>query len=263
MSTNLTPEEEYQLFFSECATIASFLKSGVDTIRNIEFPDEGKLLSAMFSLSQGIERFLKVDYALLFDKQNNRFPDKNDFKAFGHNIKSTFESLIKLTKQFNISHPMLDKIANNEEPYNSIINILSDFASMLRYHNLNMLSETTQKQTPAARWHIEVEEKVIQNKRIVINQEKLIQASFLDYNDIGYTLFFDYENNRIDTFKEQYILGIRQAVIDKYSKMYLCHIIQALYHIFRQTKYSGTLYEFFIPFDQEDFYLRSRKTCSN
>ena len=263
MSTNLTADEEYQLFYSECATIASFLKSGIETIRNIVFPDEGMLLNAMFSLSQGIERFLKVDYALLFEKQNNRFPDSKEFKTLGHNIKTIFSELILLTKQLGISNNRLDSIKNHEEPYESIINILSDFASMLRYHNLNMLSDTAQNITPAAKWHLEVEEKVIQNKIITINNEKLLKAEFMDSRQMGMLILYDYEKNKIDTFKEQYLIEVRQSVIDKYTKMYLCHIIQALYHIFNQTKYSANLYEFFTPFVLDDAYLRSRKTFKN
>ena len=263
MSTNLTDDEEYQLFYSECATIASFLKNGIETIRNIVFPDEGMLLNAMFSLSQGIERFLKVDYALLFEQINNRFPDSKEFRKLGHNIKTIFSELILLTEQLSISNSRLDSIKNHEEPYESIINILSDFASMLRYHNLNMLSETSQSPTPAARWHLEVEEKVIQNKKIPIDQKKRQKAECMDHMQVGMLILFDYENNKIDTFKEQYLTVVKQSVIDKYSKMYLCHIIQALYHIFNKTKYSANLYEFFTPFTLDDAYLRSRKTFKN
>jgi hypothetical protein len=47
----VTNIDNNDFFLSKCATIKEFLKNGIDTIRNIDFPKEGKLLNAMFSLS--------------------------------------------------------------------------------------------------------------------------------------------------------------------------------------------------------------------
>ena len=72
--------KEHEFFLCECATIKEFLKNGIDTIRSIDFPNEGKLLNAMFSLSQGYERFLKVIYAQMFNQINLRYPTNDEFK---------------------------------------------------------------------------------------------------------------------------------------------------------------------------------------
>lgn len=256
----MTYIDNNEFFLSECATIKEFLKNGIDTIRNIDFPNEGKLLNAMFSLSQGYERFLKIVYALMFHQINNRYPTNTEFKQLGHNINKLFEEVIKFANQLNLSNEYLTKIKNKEEPYFNIIDILSDFASMLRYHNFTMLTSNNKHQSPTSRWHEKVEKKVIQNKKIYLNKSKLMLAENMDKNDIGISLFYDYDKNKITTFKEQYIIAQVQCTISKYTKMYLCHIVKALCGILYEMP-NGYMYnEFFWCFSLKDIDLRNRKT---
>lgn len=228
--------------------------------RSIDFPNEGKLLNAMFSLSQGYERFLKVIYAQMFNQINLRYPTNDEFKKLGHNINKLFEEVINLTKHLGLSNEYLTKIENKEEPYNSIINILSDFASMLRYYNFTMLTSQNKNQSPASRWHYEVEEKIIKNKKISFNKIKLALAEEMDKNNVGINFLYDYDNNRIATFKEQYILCQKHDKICKYTKMYLCHIAKALSKILYEMP-NGYMYnEFFWCLSLSDEDLRARKT---
>ncbi len=260
LQPTLSLSAEHEFFLCECATIKEFLKNGIDTIRGIDFPNEGKLLNAMFSLSQGYERFLKIVYAQMYDQINNRYPTNDEFKKLGHNVNKLFEEVINFANQLGLSNEYLAKIENKEEPYVSIINILSDFASMLRYYNFTMLTSNNKNQSPVCRWHSEVEEKVIQNKNIYFDIKKLGIAEEMDRNDIGISLFYDYDKNKITTFKEQYIIGKTQCAISKYTKMYLCHIVKALCGILYEMP-NGYMYnEFFWCFSLGDIDLRNRKT---
>lgn len=257
--SNNTLSIDFELLRCECATISEFLKMGIDTIRNIGFPNEGKLLNSMFSLSQGYERFLKVVYAIMFKSTNNRFPTNDEFKKLGHNISNLFDEVIKQANSLNLKNTYLTKIENKEEPYHSIINILNDFASMLRYHNFTMLSSSNPSISPTHRWHLEVEENVIQNKNIYISNIVLSMANELDLQEISISYFIDYEGNRIASNKDQYLICQRQKVIDKYTKMYLCHIVQALSELLYNLPNGSFLNEFFWGFNCDDSYLRKTK----
>lgn len=250
---------DFELLRSEYSTIKEFLKSGVDTIRNIDFPNEGKLLNAMFSLSQGFERFLKALYAQMHYELNGFYPTNKDFKKFGHNIQILFYEVIKLSKQLNLMNDILVKIENNEEPYNAIITILSDFASMLRYHNLTMLSEANLKTSPCVRWHKEVEEKVIENVKIYYSKVSLQMYAVADANNFSYLYFIDYEGNKIDTLVKHYLLSRQQIAISKYTKMYLCHITVALSEILYKLDKGSFYNEFFLGFRTTDKDLRNKK----
>lgn len=130
-----------QTFFflqQEGFLIRSSLTVGLTELRKANVHNKGAFYSSLFNLSVGTERLLKCIVIIEHMLQNQlAVPTKKELKAYGHDIENLYDKCqqIAITKgqQFparNQLHPLEQKL----------LSLLSDFAKITRYHNLDALS---------------------------------------------------------------------------------------------------------------------------
>ena len=138
----LLTQEGY--LFSACLT------TGLSELRTAHVHNKGAFYSALFNLSVGAERLLKVIVIMEHMLNNNlAVPSKQQLKGYGHNIVELYDRVSSIAKSHGIVVPeqsTLDTI--NRE----LLRLLSDFAQTTRYHNLDALSASHLGQDPLKHW---------------------------------------------------------------------------------------------------------------
>lgn len=154
--------------------IQSCLTHGLTTLRNARVDTKGHFYTAFFQLSIGFERLMKACVAISH-MAHNRFapPGKSDFKAYGHELASTFEKLKSIAVPKS-SHP-LETIAASSIEY-AILDFLSEFATTTRYFNLDSLSKSTGSTDPLAAWNVIIE-RIVQDDIAAWRTERILRQS--------------------------------------------------------------------------------------
>ncbi len=137
-------QEQEGYLFSAC------LATGLTELRTAHVHNKGAFYSALFNLSVGAERLLKV-IVIMEHMLNNKLavPTKQQLKGYGHNIVELYDRASSIAKNHSVVVPersMLDTI--NRE----LLRLLSDFAQTTRYHNLDALSASHRGQDPLKHW---------------------------------------------------------------------------------------------------------------
>ncbi|MEN1966616.1 hypothetical protein WMZ97_00945 [Lentibacillus sp. N15] len=131
--------EKEKLMANECALTVSMIDSGFDALSKANISQKGLYYQALFSLSIGIERLLKIILISEYRAQNDgHFPNSNRIRKYGHKLDT-------LLKKADIK--FFDEIDN------SIINLLNEFANTSRYYNVDIMSKgNSNNKNPLAEW---------------------------------------------------------------------------------------------------------------
>jgi len=139
MITFLYGNSEFNDLLQECYLADTSILTGIEYLTKAELynNDDGLFYSSFFSLSIGIERFLKIALVTEFMYSNNfQKPTEKLLKEPGHNLIKLFNQFADAAKKYEIFIPPLDI---NNRAYN-LIKFISAYATKNRYQNLNKLT---------------------------------------------------------------------------------------------------------------------------
>jgi hypothetical protein len=137
---------QVQLIIKECGLAATSIDQGLTTLRKSHFAVKGLYYQSFFLLSIGIERLLKLIVIIKNLVENNKFPENNELKSYGHKISEMFNSLTEELRPH-------DLLTDQDVIYCHILEFLSDFAQSSRYYNLDTLSgRKTNTNDPLHEW---------------------------------------------------------------------------------------------------------------
>lgn len=205
--------------------------SGIEYLLKAELygNKDGLFYSAFFSLSIGIERFLKISLVSEYMFQNNYIkPPEKLLKEPSHNLIKLFNANLALTSKYEINHKEFDSDSLEYE----LISFLSAYATTNRYLNLNNLTNANYNhhKHPIQEW-VSLSEAFLRDS---IKYEKIESDLIKLYKKkevygVGYTNFMDFDGNpllNIDLWQYQYIVNK--------SKPYIIYrLIQTLKPIYR------------------------------
>lgn len=140
----------FLLLQQEGYLISSTLSIGLTELRAAHIHNKGAFYTALLNLSVGFERLLKsiviIDHML-----ENRLavPTKKQLRARGHHIAELYDECERIGAKRNSSIPSRSKLDAIDQ---QLLLLLSDFALVTRYHNLDALSASQNGADPLARW---------------------------------------------------------------------------------------------------------------
>lgn len=144
-------ETHRELLLLEAALASDSIGHGLTALRAYDFADKGRFFSALFSLSVGIERLLKIIVLMVAAQESGRFPNDQRLKAAGHDI----EALLRFATKRNDSLGLAVDRAKVDDPLcATIIGRLTAFAKYARYFNLDAMvgRNRPDDEEPLAAW---------------------------------------------------------------------------------------------------------------
>ncbi len=157
---------EHRLLAQEGHLASSSLLSGFEALATIDYDRQGTVYSALFSLSVGLERMIKIA-VILEHKANHELANPTDkqLRTFGHSIIDLYSAARAAGLSMGINDGWFDE---NSDHYD-MLDALSEFAVASRYYNFDQLSKRTDKADPLIRWfrvHLNLAESVLPNWRL-------------------------------------------------------------------------------------------------
>lgn len=146
--SNFSPT--FLLLQQEGYLISSSLSTGLTELRAAHVGNKGAFYAALFNLSVGIERLLKVIVIIDHMLDNNLVaPTKRQLQKRSHNILNLYDECRKLGAKQDVVIPSRTEI---DEINQKLLVLLSEFALSARYHNLDSLSYSQINLDPLNAW---------------------------------------------------------------------------------------------------------------
>lgn len=218
---------DFNDLLQECLLAKTSILSGIEYLIKADIYDEsdGLFYSSFFSLSIGIERFLKIAlvaeymYTHDFQKPNEKFLTQKS-----HNILKLFNECAELTSKYKIA---VEPLENNLLAL-ELFDFISSYASKNRYQNLNKLTNKYEKydKHPIHAWfdisHNYLSEKFSSDK---IHRELLKYYSKYPHA-IGFSHYLDFYGQPLlylDLLMCQYVVKkAKPYIIDNLIQTRLC-----------------------------------------
>lgn len=137
----------YRTLQQEGHVIRSCLAIGLTELRNANLNEKGRYYSAFFQLAIGIERLAKLALILDHMAQNGL---QAPGQVNGHDLQTLVSKVSTLTtaRGYALSSPFpTDPLCKR------VLAFLSDFATGMRYANLDALASGKQKRDPLSEWN--------------------------------------------------------------------------------------------------------------
>ncbi|WP_339466937.1 hypothetical protein [Pseudomonas capeferrum] len=159
--------DTYSLLSQEGYLISSCLATGLTELRKADVHNKGAFYTALFNLSIGLERLLKVVLIIDYMLANSmEAPEKELLLPYRHNIVKLYGRCVEISiKRHNPLRPCGDLNSIDQE----ILRSLNKFADKSRYHNLDSLCSPTNRIDPLESWDnilVKVIETDVSSKRI-------------------------------------------------------------------------------------------------
>lgn len=140
----------FLLLQQEGYLISSSLSIGLTELRAAHVHNKGAFYTALFNLSVGFERLLKA-IVIIDHMLGNRLAvlTKKQLQARGHNIAELYDECERIGARRGSSIPSRSTFDAIDH---ELLMLLSDFARVTRYHNLDALSASQNGADPLARW---------------------------------------------------------------------------------------------------------------
>lgn len=261
----------FQAFLKESQFTKELLGAGATQIRNVSYARKGMYFQAFTSLSTGLERIGKL--CLMLDhyiEHDGDFPEFKQLKKISHDIEMIYEKTLDIKRKRNISSQFRDAL--DDQVYKSMISILSSFAKGDRYSNINLLLQARDQSDPIGRWFEEVDAPIFERCVSKAKKEKIEEnatmVAILTHGSAS-VLHTSESGDLIDNvFDGSQLTGIQEAVAP-YRQRYALHIIRFWTEIICRLQYEAMALrrgdipffsEIFGGFNNEDSYLRTRKT---
>lgn len=217
----------FLLLQQEGHLIQSCLTNGLTELRAAHVHNKGAFYSSLFNLSIGMERLLKsaviIDHML---RNNMVAPTVKQLKGYGHNIIELFDACGKIAEERSFQFPDLGEF---DEIDNSIISLLSDFALITRYHNLDSLSTSQNKKDPLHQWSdimlniLDADVKKSHRDKVLAKAELVAKA----IDDIAITVMHGLDKTPLTTEQALSLPGLHELAV-KYAVFRLVKVIVAI-----------------------------------
>lgn len=105
-------------------------------------------------LAQGLERFLKLTYALAVLQASGELPSIREMRGFSHDLERLVDELVTLVAPTHRVQGDLEFIRSDGD-LRSLLRLLSEFGQESRYHHLNAFlapSSVEVENDPSRRW---------------------------------------------------------------------------------------------------------------
>ena len=248
---------------------------GVTVLGRANHAQTGFYTQAFFALSIGLERMGKLiflaDHAI---RNGGAFPANRDLKEFCHDLSSLLAKCEDIGTA--ISQDRDYKARPNDPIHQGIENVLSLFATKLRYYNLNHLAGADRGQEdPVTMWWKKVAIPIC-DRHYSERQRKKDKADAFDMESmIGNISAVIHSAENGDPIRDVHSFFCRGSVtriVQKYGRLYTMQIIRWLASIIFELCHRSAyelrlqtllgLHEPFTIFMNEDNYFRSRSTWS-
>lgn len=148
---NFQFKQTFLLLQQEGYLIKACLTAGLTALRVATVGDKGSCYTALFQLSIGFERLLKVTLIVDHMAGNSRNPpDDRKVRDFGHDLLK----LVDAVSQLPDVNDQISEIVPKHSIELDFFVMLSEFARKTRYHNLDRMSGTTTTNDPLSSWHL-------------------------------------------------------------------------------------------------------------
>ncbi len=222
MNQTFTPS--YLLLQQEGHLISTCLSLGLTELRNANVHNKGAFYSSLFNLSIGCERLLKsiviIDHML---KNSLSVPRKKQLKGYGHNVIELYDTCVDIG---NLRNSPIKSRSELEQIDQELLSLLSDFARITRYHNLDALSASQVGDDPLEHWGkiiLAVLEADVSKRQ---REKILLQASVIanSINDITITIMHGLDQKPLTTAEALSLPGLHDQAV-KYIVLRLVKIL--------------------------------------
>jgi len=182
-------------------------------LRTAHVHNKGAFYSALFNLSNGLERALKV--VVIIDQMLSHAlaaPTKGDLKRRGHALLELIDEWERVAAARNwtiIGRNRLDPIDQK------LLGLLNDFAKVTRYHNLDALSRGQSGPDPLKTWN-EVLVSVLQSEATDREKHKVLSEATLASTIIEsgtITIMHGLDQTPLSTFDALALPGLHQCAV--------------------------------------------------
>ncbi len=248
---------------------------GVTVLGRANHAQTGLYTQAFFGLSIGLERMGKLiflaDHAI---SRDGIFPNDQDLRKIGHNLASLLAKCEAISAGCSQERDYVVRPSN--AIHRGIEEVLTLFATKLRYYNLNHLAGAAKgHQDPMALWWEKVAAPILNYHYSQRQREKDETDAMTIEKMIGgiSTVMHSTESGEpIQDIHTFFAHGKATRIVQKYGRLYTLQIIRWLASIIYDLSYRGAyeqriqsmlgLHEPFTIFMNQDQYLRDRKTWS-
>lgn len=151
-----------QTLLLEASLSASNIRAGLTALRKFSFLDKGKFYAAMFSLTIGIERLLKL-IVVLDCIASQGVPPTNEYlkQKIGHQISALYNRAFEIHDRRGLA---LGDGLRGDPLVQAIVDALTEFAKHSRYYNLDLISGASRStdREPLAQWTEDVSNVILQ-----------------------------------------------------------------------------------------------------
>jgi hypothetical protein len=248
---------------------------GVTVLGRANHAQTGLYTQAFFGLSIGLERMGKLiflaDHAI---RSDGAFPTDQDLRKIGHDLASLLAKCEAIGTGLSQNQDYMAR--PSDAIHRGIEDVLSLFATKLRYYNLTHLAGAVQgQQDPVALWWEKVATPICDRHYSQRQREKdeadavAIESILGEISTVIHSTEAGEPIRDVHTF---FARGRATRVVQKYSRLYTLQIVRWLASIMFDLSYRGAyeqriqallgLHEPFTIFLNEDRYLRDRRTWS-
>lgn len=157
---------KHRLMAQEGHLASSSLLSGFEALAKIDYDRQGTVYNALFALSVGLERMMKIAVVLEHKATHNLAnPTDKQLRALGHSIVDLYTKVQSAGNLRGINDGWFDECSDHYD----ILSALSEFAVASRYYNFDQLTKGTEDLDPLIRWfrvHLELAEHVLPNWKL-------------------------------------------------------------------------------------------------
>lgn len=221
---------QFRLLAQEGHLSANALLSGFESIAKSDCDKPGTIYSALFNLTIGLERMMKIAFVLNYMVENElSTPPNGSLKRFGHSLTKIYDYLSETGK----SRGILDGWYAKSDLHYDLLCLLSEFASVSRYHNLDQIEQGHVSVDPLIAWfeiHMKIARKSLPyQKRVAVSEQAV---AFCEKNHIynyGVGMSGKYES-MVDI-----IIQKEKAKLSRSHCVWtVLEIIKPLYHLITQ-----------------------------
>jgi hypothetical protein len=271
----MTLSQGWRAIQDEAQVAAEQVAAGITVLGRANHAQRGLYLQAFFALSIGLERIGKLIFVSDHAIQNSgSFPTDSDLRSIGHELRMLLPRCEAIGRTVNLKR---DYSIRPVDPIHlGIEETLSEFATKLRYYNLNYIVGVAQNQTdPVSMWWEKVARPISARHYNKSKQRKdAVEAAMMGQilGSRTSVLHHAEDGTEIKDISAFFARAGLTSVVQKYGRLYTLQIIRWLASILFELSHLGAyerriepllgLHEPFTMFLNDDLYLKNRKTWS-
>lgn len=227
----MTLSTQWQAVKREAELAAEQAAHGITVLGRANHAQTGSYTQAFFGLSIGLERMGKLiflaDHAM---RSKGAFPTDQDLRKIGHDLASLLAKCEAIGAGLSQHRDYMAR--PSDAIHRGIEDVLSLFATKLRYYNLNHLAGATQgQQDPVALWWEKVATPICHRHYSQRQREKDEANAVTTENILGDISFVIHSTEAGEPIRDVYThfsQGRATRVVQKYGRLYTLQIVRWL-----------------------------------